>query len=107
MFTLVGYFLLDANVPKHKIYGNNISKRNRNRIECNCNDNFYDSNVIYNKILLFEKQKEMKSNSTNNILLDQLFKISKSDESISDFLIDCGSPFNSNQENETVFNGTH
>ena len=47
----------------------------------------------------------MKSNSTDNLLLNQLFKISKSDENISNYLIDCGSPFNSNKETETVFNG--
>lgn len=36
----------------------------------------------------------MKANSTENIIANQLFKITKSDENISDYLIDCGSPFN-------------
>lgn len=50
----------------------------------------------------------MKATSTENYLLDQLFKISKSDENISNYLIDCGSPFNCeahNKESESLFNG--
>lgn len=41
----------------------------------------------------------MVANTTDNIILDQIFKISKSDESICDYLIDCGSPFNLETKN--------
>jgi len=36
----------------------------------------------------------MKANSVENLIADQIFKITKSDENISSYLIDCGSPFN-------------
>jgi hypothetical protein len=37
----------------------------------------------------------MKPNTTDRIIYDQIFKITKSDADIRDYLIDCGSPFNS------------
>lgn len=42
----------------------------------------------------------MKANTTERLILDQVFKITKSDEDISSYLIDCGSPFNKS-ENKT------
>lgn len=37
----------------------------------------------------------MKAYSFETLIADQIFKIKKSDENISNYLIDCGSPFNS------------
>lgn len=36
----------------------------------------------------------MKANTTENLILEQKFKISKSDKAISDFLLDSFNPFN-------------
>lgn len=46
----------------------------------------------------------MKSNTTQNLVLNQIFKITKSDENISSYLIDCS--FYSDQENKEIPNGT-
>jgi hypothetical protein len=40
----------------------------------------------------------MKPNTTENLIADMIFKISPADEAISDYLIDCGSPFNFKNE---------
>ena len=44
----------------------------------------------------------MKSNSTENLIADQLFKITKADENISNYLIDCGSAFNCQTSNKKI-----
>ena len=38
--------------------------------------------------------KTMKANTIENLIADMIFKISPADENISDYLMDCASPFN-------------
>ena len=44
----------------------------------------------------------MKANSLENLIADQLFKITKSDENISSYLRDCASPFTYRGEDQEV-----
>ena len=45
----------------------------------------------------------IKANTIENLLADQIFKIKKSDENISNYLNDCLNPFNCKESQEIHF----
>lgn len=48
----------------------------------------------------------MKPTTIENLIADQLFKLNKSDETISNYILDCGSLLTC-KESESIFDGTN